>query len=140
MVVSKTISLQAFGESNVLTRVRAFLPVLDEANRKLTKAIKEKGAEEYAIEVLNGHEHEDASYVEMDLALGVTDLHTPAAISAAERLVGGRVVHTTLSRNEEDSDSDDGNTDDESDGDIQTEEGKDLLMGRKKRPKIELLS
>lgn len=139
-IAPKTVPLQPLGESSVLSRVRTFLPILDEANRKLTKAIKEKGAKEYDIEVLNGHERD--SYVEMDLALGVADLHTASAISAAERQIGGQVVDATLSRNEEDSDNEDGKTD-SSEGEENIEAEKDhknLLSGRKKRPRIEPLN
>lgn len=116
----------------VLNRVRAFLPVLDEANRKLEKAIKEKGANDFDIEVLK--EHEKTSYVEMDLALGVAELHSEEAVSAAQRVAGGQVVGTTSSRSE-DSDCENDNPQSEDEGDIL-----DVLVGRKKRPRIESLS
>ncbi|KAK6116306.1 hypothetical protein DH2020_049933 [Rehmannia glutinosa] len=43
--------------------------------------------ESYDIEVLNGKESE---YIEMDLMLGVADLHTPEAVAAAESALAGR--------------------------------------------------
>ncbi|KAH6555343.1 hypothetical protein KP509_1Z263600 [Ceratopteris richardii] len=91
------------GENSVLRRVQAFLPQLDEANRKLEEDIKEKGREDYDIEVLRSHE-EDA-YVEMDLALGVADLYSENAVSAAEELAGGQVIYKDFSRNEGNSES-----------------------------------
>ncbi|KAI5080021.1 hypothetical protein GOP47_0005500 [Adiantum capillus-veneris] len=91
------------GESSVLHRVQAFLPVLDEANRKLAEAIKEKGRDDYDIEVLESHETN--TYVEMDLALGVADLCSDDAVSVAERLAGGQVINTTHSGIETDSDN-----------------------------------
>ncbi|KAI5079610.1 hypothetical protein GOP47_0005089 [Adiantum capillus-veneris] len=44
-------------------RVQAFFPVLDEAKRKLAEAIKEKGRDDYDIQVLESHETN--TYVEM---------------------------------------------------------------------------
>eukprot|EP00250_Pteridium_aquilinum_P013335 c21278_g1_i1 orf=211-738(+) len=131
---SKTMPLESLaGEGSVLSRVRAFLPVLDEANRKLAEAIKEKGPEDYDIEVLK--RHEETAYVEMDLALGVADLHSSDAVSAAERLTGGQVVDTTSSRNVEGLEDESGNLSSEGE-----EDAMDLLINRKKQPRIEPLS
>lgn len=117
------------GESSVLRRVQAFLPVLDEANRKLAEAIKEKGTDDYDIEVLRSHEAN--AYVEMDLALGVADLRSDDAVSAAERLAGGQIVSTAPLKKVADSDSDSSSKNENDDN---------LPMKRKRRPKIEPLS
>ncbi|GLJ12966.1 hypothetical protein SUGI_0201670 [Cryptomeria japonica] len=69
----------AVPESQVLGRLKGFLQVIDEANRKLQT--NDKPREDYDIEVLTG---EEEHYIEMDLALGVADLHTPEALAAAE--------------------------------------------------------
>ncbi|KAK9163571.1 hypothetical protein Syun_004473 [Stephania yunnanensis] len=59
--------------SNVLGKVKDFLGVMAESNKKLQdNAVK--NSDDYDIEVLNGNENE---YIEMDLLLGVADLHTP---------------------------------------------------------------
>ena len=65
-----------------------------------------------------------------DLALGVADLHTPDALLAAERLVGGRasVVETNA-----DSDTEESETEEDDKKNI-------LQCGRTKRPKIEALN
>ncbi|KAK6155324.1 hypothetical protein DH2020_009572 [Rehmannia glutinosa] len=47
---------------------------------------KPDNPESYDIEVLNGKESE---YIEMDLMLGVADLHTPEAVAAAESALAG---------------------------------------------------
>lgn len=124
-------------QSSVLSRVKAFLPVLDEANRKLAMAIEENGGEEFDIEVLN--EGERAPYVEMDLALGLADLHTPEAVAAAEQLVNGQVLNALPSRERNDTETDDESTESPYEGDIKTNNEKDLHADRKKRPKIEQL-
>lgn len=38
----------------VMNRVKAFLPIMDEANRKLFTGIQERGPQEYDIEALDG--------------------------------------------------------------------------------------
>ncbi|KAH7404842.1 hypothetical protein KP509_15G046300 [Ceratopteris richardii] len=91
------------GENSVLRRVQAFLPKLDEANRKLEEDIKKKGREDYDIEVLKSHG--ENTYVEMDLALGVADLYSEDAVSAAEKLAGGQIIDKDFSSNEGDLES-----------------------------------
>ncbi|MCO5578451.1 hypothetical protein L7F22_032294 [Adiantum nelumboides] len=121
------------GESSVLHKVQAFLPMLEEANRKLAEAIKEKGPDNYDIEVLKSHERN--AFVEMDLALGVADLHSNDAIIAAERLAAGQVVNTTISGIETKSDHDIFHSGSEDENDT-----KGLLPKRNRQPKIEPLS
>ncbi|KAL3531456.1 hypothetical protein ACH5RR_010778 [Cinchona calisaya] len=70
----------AIPESNVLDKVKDFLGVISEANKRLQFDAKDN-TEKYDIEVMNGSESE---YIEMDLMLGVADLHTPEAVAAAE--------------------------------------------------------
>ncbi|XP_027162207.1 uncharacterized protein LOC113762804 [Coffea eugenioides] len=74
-----------FPESNVLGKVKDFLGVISEANQRLQFDAK-NNAEKYDIEVLHGNESE---YIEMDLMLGVADLHTPEALAAAESAMAG---------------------------------------------------
>lgn len=130
--------MQPLGENTVLSRVKAFLPVLDEANRKLTMAIQEKGADDFDIEAFGGAER--GSYIEMDLAIGVADLHTPEAVAAAERAVGGQISNVLPSRDECDTD-----TESESavrlneEEDVQINDHEDVPAKRCKRPKIEQL-
>ncbi|CAO2840219.1 unnamed protein product [Amaranthus hypochondriacus] len=96
-------------KSQVLGKVKDFLGVISEANKTLELNAKDK-PEDFDIEVLKGNESE---YIEMDLMLGVADLHTPEAMAAAEAAVAGkqRVVdlHTNDSSSESDSTSDDDN-------------------------------
>ncbi|KAI5073669.1 hypothetical protein GOP47_0011682 [Adiantum capillus-veneris] len=131
---SRTMPLgDVVGENSVLYRVQAFLPVLDEANRKLADAIKEKGPDDYDIEVLKSHEAND--YVEMDLALGVADLLSEDAVSAAKRLAGGQVINIAPSGIEANSDNVSFHSSSEDEND-----SKSSLTKRKRRPKIEPIS
>uniref|UniRef100_A0A803NUJ4 Uncharacterized protein n=1 Tax=Cannabis sativa TaxID=3483 RepID=A0A803NUJ4_CANSA len=69
--------------SQVLGKVKDFLGVLSEANKKLQVDAKDNIAN-YDIEVLSGNE---SQIIEMDLMLGVADLHTPEAVAAAESAI-----------------------------------------------------
>ncbi|KAJ0081740.1 hypothetical protein Patl1_11512 [Pistacia atlantica] len=76
-------------------------------------------AQDYDIEVLNGKESE---VIEMDLMLGVADLHTPEAVTAAESAIAGNqpvisLAASSSGTNSEDSseDSDDDHSSDEDD-------------------------
>ncbi|KVI00291.1 hypothetical protein Ccrd_021463 [Cynara cardunculus var. scolymus] len=60
--------------SQVMGKVRDFLGVMAESNKKLQ--LDAMNSKNYDIEALTGDESE---YIEMDLMLGVADLHTPAA-------------------------------------------------------------
>ncbi|KAL2621471.1 hypothetical protein R1flu_001676 [Riccia fluitans] len=106
-------------ESSVLGRIKSFLPTLDEANRKLFSDIKTNGAEQFNIESVT---NADERYVEMDLALGVADLHTPEAVAAAELASNGQVIHMGKMSNCFDSSSGSDSDDEESHGesDMQT--------------------
>eukprot|EP01018_Ginkgo_biloba_P040156 Gb_36095 [translate_table: standard] len=134
--------------STVLGKLKDFLPVMDEANRKLNIEIQEKHVKNYDIEVLTGEEEQ---YIEMDLALGVAELHSAEALAAAELAMVGQGQTLSLSAISEDSDSscdteDDGGGDNNgsnhSDCSVQSENSKrerSICRKGKKRPKIEFL-
>ncbi|KAI3878933.1 hypothetical protein MKX03_037330 [Papaver bracteatum] len=127
-------------KSQVLGKVRDFLGVMAEANKKLQTDAKEK---DYDIEALTGNEKE---YIEMDLILGVADLHTPEAVAAAESaLVGSQQVINlagTGSGSDTESSDDDNEDDDEEMTENGVEDSKSQKAGsssngqRKKRPNI----
>ncbi|GAU44590.1 hypothetical protein TSUD_136370 [Trifolium subterraneum] len=71
--------------SQLLGKVKDFLGVMSEANKRLENDAKDH-PEEYDIEELTGNESE---VIEMDLMLGVADLHTPEAVAAAESAISG---------------------------------------------------
>ncbi|KAG0590445.1 hypothetical protein M758_1G108000 [Ceratodon purpureus] len=100
-------------ESSVLGRLKAFLPMMDEANQKLFSSIEEKGREEFDIEAVD--EDDDKPHIEMDLALGIADLNTPEALAAAERAAAGQIQNSTdpVADSSDDSSDDDMESDDE---------------------------
>ncbi|GAB2293357.1 hypothetical protein Dimus_027557 [Dionaea muscipula] len=108
-------------KSQVLGRVKDFLGVISEANKTLQVNAKDK-PEDYDIEVLTGNE---SKYIEMDLMLGIADLHTKEAVAAAEAAVAGYPAVNVPSCNSsaesgcssEDDDDDDDDDDDNSDED-----------------------
>ncbi|KAF3449118.1 hypothetical protein FNV43_RR09842 [Rhamnella rubrinervis] len=71
--------------SLVLGKVRDFLGVISEANEKLKVDSKENSVN-YDIEVLTRNE---SQIIEMDLMLGIADLHTPEVVVAAESSITG---------------------------------------------------
>jgi len=73
-------------KSQVLGKVKDFLGEIAKANQKLQLDSQNKPPEEYDIEALTGNEKE---YIEMDLLLGVADLHSEQAVEAAEATVNG---------------------------------------------------
>ncbi|XP_043693976.1 uncharacterized protein LOC122644654 [Telopea speciosissima] len=106
--------------SEVLGKVKAFLGVMEEANRRLQLDAQEKSCEEYDIEVLTGNETE---HVEMDLLLGVADLHTPEAVAAAESAMAGSQPPCTLGTASSGSYSKSSDDDSDSDGDSDSDDG-----------------
>ncbi|KAF2320762.1 hypothetical protein GH714_030557 [Hevea brasiliensis] len=70
-------------QSQVLGKVKDFLGVISEANKRLQQDAKDN-TQNYDIEVLTGAESE---VIEMDLMLGIADLHTSEAITAAESAI-----------------------------------------------------
>ncbi|KDP37614.1 hypothetical protein JCGZ_06957 [Jatropha curcas] len=138
-------------ESQVMGKVKDFLGVISEANKRLQQDAKEN-SQNYDIEVLDGTESE---VIEMDLMLGIADLHTPEAIAAAESAIsGGQALDSDSSETGSDNTSDeDGNDETSSDDDIDektcsspkrktSKSGEDRSgqtvgnNGSKKRPKI----
>ncbi|XP_062089025.1 uncharacterized protein LOC133795587 [Humulus lupulus] len=91
-------------EPQVLGKVKDFLGVLSEANKRLQVDAKDN-IENYDIEVLSGNE---SQIIEMDLMLGIADLHTPEAVAAAESAVaaGHQPIESDDSSDEDDGDSD----------------------------------
>ncbi|KAJ6841424.1 transcriptional regulator IFH1 [Iris pallida] len=100
-------------KSQVLGKVKDFLGVMAEANEKLLASAKGSSGANYDIEVLDGNEEE---YIEMDLLLGVTDLHTAEAVAAAEASMG-TVRPSVSSGSSSSSDTEDESDEDSSDED-----------------------
>ncbi|KAA8527310.1 hypothetical protein F0562_034593 [Nyssa sinensis] len=115
----KPISSSVPKSQAVLGKVKDFLGVISEANKRLQLDAREN-SKDYDIEVLTGNESE---YIEMDLMLGVADLHTPEAVAAAESAIAASyqpVIPLAANRNgteSEDSSDDSDDDSDDSDGD-----------------------
>ncbi|XBI18144.1 uncharacterized protein [Aegilops tauschii subsp. strangulata] len=95
-------------KSQVLGKVKDFLGEMAKANEKLQLDAQNKPPEEYDIEALTGNEKE---YIEMDLILGVADLHSEQAVDAAEATMSsfppsGGSFASSSSDSEDDSDED----------------------------------
>ncbi|EES03281.1 hypothetical protein BDA96_03G239900 [Sorghum bicolor] len=75
-----------FPKSQVIGKVKDFLGEIAKANQKLQLDAQNKPPVEYDIEALTGNEEE---YIEMDLLLGVADLHSEKAVEAAEATING---------------------------------------------------
>ncbi|XP_052199872.1 uncharacterized protein LOC127806550 [Diospyros lotus] len=104
-------------KSQVIGKVKDFLGVISEANERLQDDVV-NNAKDYDIEVLTGNESE---YIEMDLMLGVADLHTPEAIAAAESAIAGYQAMTSLatsSSSETESEASSNNSSDSDDDDV----------------------
>ncbi|KAJ8768932.1 hypothetical protein K2173_023927 [Erythroxylum novogranatense] len=100
-------------QSQVLGKVKDFLGVMAEANKRLQQDAKDN-SHDYDIEALSGNE---AQVIEMDLMLGVADLHTPEAVVAAESAIAGNqfVISGPASSSETDSEDTNDDVDNESD-------------------------
>ncbi|KAI3997800.1 hypothetical protein MKX01_007687 [Papaver californicum] len=131
-------------ESEVLGKVRDFLGVM--TNKRLQTDAEENSGKDYDIEALTGKEKE---YIEMDLILGVADLHTPEAVAAAESAMvssGSSQQVLDLAGTRSGSDTESSEDDSEDDDEEMTENGvqdsKSQKTGssrsgkRKKRPNI----
>ncbi|KAK9272181.1 hypothetical protein L1049_002552 [Liquidambar formosana] len=109
--------------SMVLGKVKDFLGVISEANKRLQLDAKDKSSKEYDIEALTGNESE---YIEMDLMLGIADLLTPEAVAAAESAIAGYQpvipLVATCSESELEDSSDEDDDDDDSDNDEDEDE------------------
>ncbi|KAE8690738.1 hypothetical protein F3Y22_tig00110893pilonHSYRG00415 [Hibiscus syriacus] len=107
-------------KSQVLGKVKDFLGVMAEANKRLELEAK-NNSQAYDIEVLNGN---DSEVIEMDLMLGVADLHTPEALAAAESAIAGDQPVITVSGGGSNSGTEsDASSDEESDGDGNNDNG-----------------
>ncbi|KAM7275711.1 hypothetical protein ACFE04_017577 [Oxalis oulophora] len=102
-------------KSQFLGKVRDFLGIMSEANKKLDLEAKDN-ADACNIETLTGNE---SQLIEIDLMLGVADLNTPEAVAAAEAAIGGRQpdvipvdVSSSASESEDSSDDDEDSDDD----------------------------
>lgn len=88
-------------KSQALEKVRDFLQDIAKANKELEIKAHENPCSNYDIEVLNDCEEQ---YIEMDLLLGVADLHSDAAVAAAEASMSG--FQPTVADSEDDNDGD----------------------------------
>lgn len=119
-------------KSQFLDKLKGFLGVMAESNKKLEQEAAEGNSEAFDIEALTGIE---TQVVEMDLMLGVADLNTPEAVRAAEAAIAGN----GRAAESDDSSSDESDDDDDDD---EEEEKKSSLgeEGSRKRAKIIELS
>ncbi|WCJ33868.1 hypothetical protein M5689_015202 [Euphorbia peplus] len=98
-------------KSQVLGKVKDFLGIMSEANKQLEQESKDN-AKKYDIEELTGMESE---VIEMDLMLGVADLHTPEAVAVAESAVSIGQPLVPLNSDSSESESEATSDDDEND-------------------------
>ncbi|CAH8359376.1 unnamed protein product [Eruca vesicaria subsp. sativa] len=98
-------------KSEFLDKLKGFLGVMAEANKKLEQEAEEGNSEAFDLEALTGDE---TQVIEMDLMLGVADLNTPEAVKAAEAAIAGKglVNGSGDSSSEVESDSEDDEDDD----------------------------
>ncbi|CAN4115132.1 unnamed protein product [Withania somnifera] len=75
--------ISSTSQNQVLDKVKNFLGVLSEANKKLKVDAKEN-PKKYDIEELT---EEDSEYIEMNLMLGVAELYSSEAVAAAESAI-----------------------------------------------------
>ncbi|CAN8235535.1 unnamed protein product [Cochlearia groenlandica] len=92
-------TIASLPKSQFLDKVKGFLGVMAEANKRLEEEAAQGNSEAFDIEALTGNE---TQVIEMDLMLGVADLNTPEAVVAAEAAIAGN----GLVPESEDSDSD----------------------------------
>ncbi|XP_009393817.2 uncharacterized protein LOC103979405 [Musa acuminata AAA Group] len=126
--------MAAVPRSQVLGKVKDFLGVIAEANEKLEVDVGASSRADYNVEVLTGNEEE---YIEMDLLLGITDLHTAEAVEAAEAAMSG-FRPSAPSTSSISSDSDDDSDDDAEKLKVGSDESV-RSDTRSKRPKIVVL-
>ncbi|XP_034691040.1 uncharacterized protein LOC117918465 [Vitis riparia] len=121
-----------------LGKVKDFLGVISEANKKLELDVKDNSGKDYDIEVLTGNESE---YIEMDLMLGIADLQTPEVVAAAESSIAGFQPVAPLAacssgtESEDSSDYDDSDNDDDEDSDDDKNNNKACSVVKHKRSK-----
>ncbi|XP_060185151.1 uncharacterized protein LOC132614661 isoform X1 [Lycium barbarum] len=96
-------------QSQVLSKVKDFLGVFLENTRKVELEAR-RNPEKYDIEALTGEESE---YIEMDLMLGVAELHTQEAVSAAESAIASYQPVIDLPTNDNEKESEDSSDEDD---------------------------
>ncbi|XP_077230887.1 uncharacterized protein LOC143863961 isoform X2 [Tasmannia lanceolata] len=106
--VSPNLLTTSVPTSQVLGKVKDFLGLMADANKRLELGAQENSCADYDIEVLTGNE---AAYIDMDLVLGVADLHTPEAVEAAESAIAGSQPSIPLCFGDSGSDTEDSNVD-----------------------------
>ncbi|KAL0701463.1 hypothetical protein Bca4012_057585 [Brassica carinata] len=120
-------------KSEFLDKVKGFLGVMAEANKKLEQEAEEGNSEAFDLEALTGDE---SQVIEMDLMLGVADLNTPEAVSAAEAAIAGNGLANGSGDSSSDDESD-GEDEDDDDDDEKSSKGEE---SSRKRTKIVELS
>ncbi|WOL19688.1 hypothetical protein Cni_G28490 [Canna indica] len=129
----------AIPRSQILDKVKGFLGVIAEANDKLELDVREGKHADYDVEVLGGNEKE---YIEMDLLLGVADLHNAEAVAAAEAALSGLPpsvpsISASFSYTDDDDDEKDASCSSEK---LDADEAESVRENKqKKRPKIVVL-
>ncbi|XP_077241325.1 uncharacterized protein LOC143881882 [Tasmannia lanceolata] len=106
--ISQKLLTTSVPTSQVLGKVKDFLGIMGDANKRLELDAQENSCADYDIEVLTGNE---AEYIEMDLVLGVADLHTPEAVAAAELAIAGSQPSIHFSASKSGSDTEDSDVD-----------------------------
>ncbi|CAG9467346.1 unnamed protein product [Pedinophyceae sp. YPF-701] len=82
--------IQHVANSELLAKLRGFLPEMERSNKELESAMKGRPREEFDIEAVDPQGAEQ--HIEMDLGVGVLELRDQAAVRAAERDLAQRVV------------------------------------------------
>lgn len=100
--------------SQLLGKVKDFLGVMSEANKRLEHDAKDH-PEKYDFEELTGNESE---VIEMDLMLGVADLNTPEAVAAAESAISNSQPVISLAADDSETDSEEESSTDDDGGEI----------------------
>ncbi|OIW12841.1 hypothetical protein TanjilG_24774 [Lupinus angustifolius] len=105
--------------SQLLGKVKDFLGVMSKANKRLELDAKDH-PENYDIEELTGNESE---VIEMDLMLGVADLHTPEAVAAAEHAISSGQHVVPLAADGSETNSDESSADEMESSDDEQDDG-----------------
>lgn len=116
-------------KSQVLSKIKDFLGVLSEDNKNLELAAM-NNPQKYDIEALTGEESE---YIEMDLMLGVAELHTQEVVSAAESAIAGYQPVINLATSDNDTDKSDEDELFDCSSDESSDDEVELLLWDKKR-------
>ncbi|KAG6524669.1 uncharacterized protein LOC122049264 [Zingiber officinale] len=117
--------------SQVMDKVKDFLGVIAKANDKLELDVRERSRADYDVEVLSGNEK---TYIEMDLLLGVADLHDDEAVAAAEAAMSGATPPSLPAASDASSDTGDDSSDEK-----EASSGSEKKRKQNKQPKIVVL-